>query len=257
MLITGCGDATSGGGPSTFTPPNAPSPPSADERDRAIAVLDSMKRTVFDSAFVHLRDYAFTRSVRTERIDSNDGVSAFRERTLRYRPNGDASPFQITLVDSDSSGSFDASVLGRFGPSPDPSGVPVDLASEAFPDDPPYLSARKREAFQYNVRSDTYEGAPALIVTVQARESGTGPDQVARYAELTVHGDSYELLAAHTVYTERTLLYGQDTVFHITLARTENDTWLPKETRFRAILDMVLRDPFHVRTESTYTDVRS
>lgn len=266
--LTGCGRATSGGGPSPFTPSDLPPSPSEENRARAIALLDSMQRTTFDSAFVRLQNLAFTRTVRTERLRPGTTVDApgaptdpaqvraFREREITYRPAGSTSPnggpFEVQVTRADSSGSFDASVLGRFAPTSDPTGVPTNLATQAFPDDPAYLSEKKHEAFQYAVRSATYDGVPAHVVTITVRPKDTGTEPSARYARLTLHRDTYQLLAVHTVYTERTLLYGQDTVFAISLRRGPGDAWVPRETHFRALLKMILRDPFDIRTTSTY-----
>jgi hypothetical protein len=254
VLLTGCGEATSGGGPSAFTPENLPASAGEEERARAIELLDKMQRTTFDSAFVQLQNYAFTRTVRTERRNGPAGPEAFRERTLTYTPDKNTT-FRVASIRADSSGSFDASVLGRFAPSSNPDGIPTNLATQAFPEDPPYLAERKREAFQYNVRSDTYEGAPVNVVIVQARNGESGPEQSARFAELTLHRDTHQLLAAHTVYTERTLLYAQDTVFRILLHPAGGETWLPRETEFRALLDMILRDPLEIATRSTYSEL--
>lgn len=266
--LTGCGRATSGGGPSPFTPSDVPPSPSEENRARATALLDSMQRTAFDSAFVRLQDLAFTRTVRTERLRPGTApaspgapadpaqVEAFREREIAYRPAAnpatDGTPLEGQVMRADSSGSFDASVLGRFAPASDPTSVPTNLATQAFPDDPAYLSEKKREAFQYTVRSSTYDGVPVHVVTVTARAKDTGTEPSARYARLTLHRDTYQLLAAHTVYTDRTLLYGQDTVFAISLRRGPGDAWVPHETHFRALLKMILRDPFDIRTTSTY-----
>jgi len=255
------------GGASPLAPETRPAEADANEREAAIERLRQMRRTVFDTAFTQLGRYAFTRSVRTEKRASDETVAAFRERTLQYRPQSsrpaagsgaasDTPGFDITTVDADSSGAFDASVLGQFAPAAEPGMLPVNLGTQAFPDDPPYLSSRKQEAFQFNLRDDTFENAPVQVVTVQARKTPLGQDQTARFAELVLHRDTNELLAARAVYAVRTLVYAQDTRFEMTLTRGPDDTWVPASTSFRAILDMLFRDPVDLSTTASYTDVR-
>lgn len=262
LLLTGCGGSTSAGGPSPLEPDTMPDVPSEEIRAETIALLDSMTRTAFDSAFVELGKRPFNRITRTERLDSAGSVLAFREQTLRYertRPasssaaSSSASPeYEVSVIRSDSSGNFDAAVLGRFAPTSEDGQPPSNLALQAFPDDPAYLSARKREAFHYTHRDATYEGEPVHVVTIWAKPGEGGTEQSARFAELTVHRTTNELFAAETVYAERTMLYRQDTRFEIRLREGASGVWLPGETSFRATLDMLLRDARHFRTTSTY-----
>ena len=262
-LLVGCGEATSMGGPSPLAPETRPAAGDENEREAAIERLRQMQRTAFDTAFTELGRYAFTRSVRTEKRASDETVAAFRQRTLQYRPQQPrpasvpgTPTFDITPVDADSSGAFDASVLGQFAPAAEPGMLPVNLGAQAFPDDPPYLTSRKQEAFQFTLCDDTFENAPVQVVTVQARTTPLGQDQTARYAELVIHRDTNELLAARAVYAVRTLVYAQDTRFEMTLTRGPDDTWIPASTSFRAILDMLFRDPIDLSTTASYTDVR-
>lgn len=260
LLLTGCGDSTSAGGSSPLEPGTLPDVPTEEVRAETITLLDSMKRTTFDSAFVYLGTQSFNQTTRTERLDASESVRAFREQTLRYdvtnrvpTTSTASDRYKVSVVRSDSSGTFDASVLGRFAPTVEPDQPPSNLAIEAFPDDPAYLSARKREAFHYTYRDATYDGEPAHVVTIWAKPGDGGMEQSARFAELTLHRDSNELLAAQTVYTERTMLYRQDTRFEIRLREGSGGVWLPHETAFRATLDMLLRDARHFQTTSTYT----
>ncbi len=261
LVLTGCGGSTSAGGPSPLEPNTVPGVPSEEIRVETIALLDSMNRSAFDSAFVELGKRPFNRTVRTERLDSTGSVLAFREQTLRYdlpqaqpaSSSNEPTPYEVTVIRSDSSGNFDAAVLGRFSPTSEEGQPPSNLAVQAFPKDPAYLSTRKREAFHYTHRDETYEGEPVHVVTIWAKRGEGGTEQSARFAELTVHRVSNELLVAQTVYAERTMLYRQDTRFEVRLRDGPGGVWLPGETTFRATLDMLLRDARHFRTTSTYT----
>jgi len=264
LVLVGCGGSTSAGGPSPLEPDTVPDAPSEELRAETINLLDSMTRSAFDSAFVELGKRPFNRTVRTERLDSTGSVLAFREQTLRYDlpqaqsasssvEPAESARYEVSVLRSDSSGTFDAAVLGRFAPTAEEGQPPSNLAVQAFPDDPAYLAARKRAAFHYTHRDATYEGEPVHVVTIWAKSREGGTEQSARFAELTVHRTSKELLATRTVYAERTMLYRQDTRFEIRLQEGPNGIWLPGETAFRATLDMLLRDARHFRTTSTYT----
>jgi len=255
--LAGCGGSTSAGGPSPLELDTLPDVPSAELRAETITLLDSMKRTTFDSAFVQLGTQSFNQTTRTERLDASESVRAFREQTFRYDLTNKAptasNRYEVSVVRSDSSGTFDASILGRFAPTVEPDQPPSNLATEAFPDDPAYLSARKQEAFHYTHSDATYDGEPVHVVTIWAKPGDGSMEQSTRFAELTLHRDSNELLAARTVHAERTMLYRQDTRFEIRLREGPGGVWLPHKTAFRATLDMLLRDARHFQTTSTYT----
>jgi hypothetical protein len=233
---------------SPFAPPTSIGEPSEAERDSAIRLLSSMQRAVFDSAFVRLDDRAFTRTVRTEKLDSTDTPVARREQTVRYRADG--GPGEL-VSSSDSGQGFDRSSFASLLPSSSPTDRPVNLAAQAFPEKPAYLSARTREAFRYRVESSTYRGTPVSVVRVQAREGGMGREQSVRFAELTIARDSRELLAATAVRAEHVLLFQEDSRLVVRL-RPADTTWLPAQTTFHAHVDVPFREPVRVRTRSAF-----
>jgi hypothetical protein len=274
-LLAGCGDATSIGGPSAFTPPDTLDAPTQAEREAAITALESMKRSTFDSAFVRLADYRFRRTLRTERLQpGSDSVLAFYDRTFRYAPartsrasseassgtssgtSSSAPPSpRAERIAADSSGSFDASFLADFAPASAPGSLPYDLTTYAFPDDPAYLAQKTRSSFTYRLQRDTLEGVPVQIVEVRALGDGQGAEQSVRYARLTLHDATRQLLAAEAVRTERVLLFSEDSHFSLRLQQTPNGQWVPAATRLRARVDVPFRDPQEFRSVSTYTNV--
>lgn len=271
-LLAGCGDGTSIGSPSAFTPADTLDAPTPSEREAAIATLESMKRSTFDTAFVRLADYRFRRTLRTERLQpGSDSVLAFYDRTFRYTPSrtsrassrsapddsSSASPPtpRAERIAADSSGSFDASFLADFAPASAPGSLPYDLTTYAFPDDPAYLAQKTRSSFTYRLRRDSLQGVPVRIVEVRARNDGQGAEQSVRYARLTLHDATRQLLAAEAVRTERVLLFSEDSHFSLRLQRAPDGQWIPAATRLRARVDVPFRDPQEFRSVSTYTNV--
>jgi hypothetical protein len=235
---------------SPFAPAASIGEPSSVERDSALSVLASMRRTAFDSAFDRLSEYAHTRRTRTVQIGASGEPTARRSQTVRYEAGGTSG---TVVSQADSGGAFEAGPFDAFVSTPDPTAPLSNLAQQAFPDNPAYLSARTREAFRYRVRDDAYRGEPVSVVTVQARASGEGREQSVRYAELTIHRDTGELLAARTVRAERILLFSEDSRLVVRLRLGPDGTWLPHESRFHARVDVPFRAPQEFRTVSTYT----
>jgi hypothetical protein len=235
--------------PAVFAPARSIGDPEAAERDSALAVLTSMQRAVFDSAFVRLADRSYTRRLRTEQIDPATGTTtARREQTVR-RDEGTGAATVVATADSGAA--FKSGPLDTFVPASDPTEVPQNLAESAFPDDPAYLSERTRESFRYRLRPATVDGRSAWTIRIQARPE-QGADQSIRYAELIVLRDSRELVAASTIRSENVLLFREESRMAIRLQPESDGTWLPAETRFHARIDIPFREPLEFRTVSTY-----
>lgn len=243
--LVGCRGATSTGGTSEFAPRDTLATPSSAERDSALALLQRMERTVFDSAFVRLEGRGFTRRVRTEQLAPGGSIRAWRERVLRYPPAGPAS-----MVDTDSMGTFESGIDALSRES-DPTARPGNLATSAFPDKPAYLTARTQEAFAYHLLDDTLGTQPVRTVVVRPRDTPTGQEQSLRYTRLHIHPATNQLLAAYAVRAERVLLFREDSQLYVRL-RPVNGTWLPHVTRFRARVDIPFRSPQQFRTTSDY-----
>jgi hypothetical protein len=248
--LVGCGDDASREA-ALFAPSDRPDPPPPAERDSALALLGRMQRTAFDSAFAHLDRYGFLREMRTEQQDPSGGVTAWRTRTLRYPSDGTAP----AVVRGDSMGTVSSSLLAPFtssGPEP----RPTNVATYAFPDDPAYLSDRTQGAFHYGLAPPTsVDGQAARVVEIHPKPTPDGRDQVIRFARLTLARGTNELLAAHTVRSERVLLFAENSEFVLRLQRSpDRQTWVPAATRFQARVDVPFRSPRRFQTESTYSE---
>lgn len=247
------GCASSSDGPAApFLPSDTISVAETD-RDSALAVLTSMERTAFDSAFAALGAYSTTREVRTEQLTPAGSVSATRTLTVRYPP----APARGTIRTRDSSGTFQqGGILSSLASRGDPTARPENVAPQALSDPPAYVAPRTREAFRYALHTDTGPGGrPAEVVRVQARSNGPGRDQGVRFARLTLLRDTHELIALTVVRAERSLLFWEDSRLTVRLRPAPDDAaWLPTLVRFRARVDVPFRAPRQFHTVSRYTE---
>lgn len=225
---------------------------SAVDRDSALAVLSSMRRTAFDSAFVDLDEHAFTRYVRTEQLDPAGRATAVRSYELRY-PAGIGSG---TIQRRDSVGTFrSGGILGGVAPDRNPTERPANLTAQMLPDQPAYVEPRTREAFRYALQSDTLlDGTPVYVLEATARNYGTGRDQGVRYARLRIDRASRELIGLTMVRADAVLLFGENSRFtvHLRPATDDSQTWVPYLTRVRASVTVPFRAPRQFRTVSAF-----
>lgn len=247
LLLGGTGCTSSSGGESPFMPSDTIT--SSVGRDSALAVLTSMRRTAFDSAFVRLSNYAVTRSVRTEQLTPAGATTAVRSYEIRYAPGAERG----TIERRDSSGTFrEGGLFGRVAPESDPAARPENVAAQMLPDQPAFVEPRTREAFRYALRATTVRGTPVYTLEATARARGTGQDQAVRYARLRIHRPSRQLIGLTLVRDEEVLLFGEDSRMRLGLQRTAGGAWVPRESRVRAVLRVPFRTPRHFRTVSAF-----
>jgi hypothetical protein len=273
--LAACGEppgveSIAGGRASPFVPAGAPTPdtaaatgeappPSSPARDSALAVLERMDRTALDSSFARLRDRAYVRHTRLDRLGPGGAVRAWRTRTLRYAPEAGAAPDRVAAdrVAADSAGAPGRAPLSGLASSANPQARLENPVPYALPDQPAYLSPRTREAFAYRLTADTLGFGPGRsavavqVVEVRARP-GAGDDQSIRYARLVVTRADRALVAASVVRAERTLFFREDSRFSLLLRPGPAGAWLPGLTRFRARVDVPFRAPRQFRTASAY-----
>jgi len=223
------------------------------QRDSALAVLESMKRTHFDSAFVRLRDYDFMRSAQTEQLGPSGDVAAARLRVIRYL--GD----EVNAQTLSSRGSFDEGTLDLFGTSGTPTRDHSNVATAAFPNDPAYVSARGREAFAYQFDESTLpNGEPSLVMQIRARDTEEGRTQPIRYARLVMNEETRELLAAETIRYRESLLYDEDSYVRVFLrpAPRDENVWLPQAFDAHTRVSIPFQSAREYRTQSRYEQYR-
>lgn len=223
-------------------------------RDSVLAVLARMDRTAFDSAFADLTEYAVTRHVRTEQLDTTGATTAYHTLTLRYPPGTQTG----TVQRADSGGSFqDGGMLSGITPAQQRTERPTNLAAQTLPDQPAYVAPRTQEAYRYALRRDSLlDGTPVFVVEAKARSDERGMDQDLRYARLTIARGSHALVGLTTIRRSRILLFRENSQITIRLRRPPEDgspaAWVPHLTRFRAVVDVPFRAPRQFRTVSAY-----
>jgi len=244
----GCTTPTSGEGDPPFL--SADTASRAVPRDSTLAVLTSMKRAAFDSAFATLDDYAVTRHLRTDRLTPSGTTVAVRAYTVRYPPGTDPGH----ILEGDSSGTFRHGGLlsGTLSTGP-PSQRPSNVAALALSDQPAYLAPRTRDAYEYILRADSLrDGTPTHVVTARARAAGTGQDQGVRYARLELERATRNLIGLTVVRAEQALLFSENSRLTLQLRRAPDGAWVPGVSRFRAMVDAPFRTPRQFRTVSAY-----
>lgn len=257
LLLLGSGLWAAGcqSSPERPTPPFAPTDTivSAVDRDSALAVLSSMERSAFDSAYAALSDYTVTRYVRTEQLDSTGTTTALASYVLRYPPG----PERGVIQRSDTAGTFrGGGLLGRAAPDRRPTDRPANVAEQILPDQPTYVEPRTREAYRYALRADTLpDGSAAYILEARARTGGTGQDQSIRHARLLIDRASHQLIGLTTVRADPGLLFSEHSRLHLRL-RPRADTWIPDISRVRAVLNVPFRAPRQFRTVSAFYQYR-
>lgn len=219
-------------------------------RDSVLALLTSMDRTAFDSAFARLDEYRVTRHVHTEQLDTIGRTTAYRTLTLRYPAGAEAG----TVQRADSAGSFrTGGLFSGITPAQQRTSRPTDLAAQALPDDPPYLAPRTREAYRYALRQDSLlGGTPTYVVEAKARSEGRGAEQSVRYARLTLDRASRELVGLTTVRASRVLLFRESSRLTVRLRPAPDGVWVPHLTRVRAVVKVPFRAPRQFRTVSAF-----
>ncbi len=247
LWAAGCQSAPDRSAPA-FAPPDTLV--SAVDRDSALSVLSSMRRTAFDSAYAALHDVSVTRFVRTEQLDSTGTITALRSHVVRYAPGTERG----TLRQSDSAGTFrDGGLLGRAAPDRRPTDRPANVAEQILPDQPAYIEPRTREGFRYALQADTLlDGRPIYVLEARARDEGTGKDQSIRHARLLITRASRELIGLTTVRADPGLLFSEHSRLHLRL-RPLDTTWVPDLTRVRATLNVPFRAPRQFRTVSAFS----
>lgn len=225
----------------------------AEEREAALAVLDSLQLTVIRASFDRLDDYAFTQRLRIERLGADGGATAFREQVRRFPPP-DSAQRPIALR-ADSSGAFDGGWLGNLLPAT--GDTLINRAQYVLPDDAAYLAPRTREAFRYRLRPDTSLGSRTVrVVEIRAQPGETGADRAIRHARLFVEPDTYELVGLYLVRADASLLFREDSRSAVYLQPAADGSWIPATTQLEARLKIPFRAAEHIALDVSFDAFR-
>ena len=241
-LLAGCGQAT---------PPDGASGLDDDDRGAALELLAAADTSALRQAFSRLHDYAFTRRLRTEQY-GQDTVIAFAERVLRYAA-GDTNGHVVRVQAADTSGAFHFGLLGTFVGDDAPSPHLTDPIPNLLPDEPAYASARNRDAYRYQLLSDTLlDGRTVQRLDIQARP-GEGDAQTLRYARLYIDRATRVLVALYLEQARNTVLFREQSHLYAQVRYTDG-TWLPAQTRVWTQINTLFSPARQFQTSSSYDD---
>ena len=215
--------------------------------DAVVERLEALDFALVDSAFAALPRHPLERIRRTDVFTPNGALRG--QQTETWHHPLDASP---TRVSHEEWGTLPERRLGGFAPEGDPSQLPQNRLRDAYPEDPPFLEARKRSAYHYGMRHDTL--APTLPVErieIVARDTEDGRGLTLPYARVDVLPGTNKVVGTYVVRAERALLYEEDSFFVITLQPRPTGAWLPHTMRFRTRLTVPLRSPESVQSVTT------
>jgi len=224
-----------------------------DERQAALAVLDSLQQNTLPAAFDRLARYAFTHRVEAVQRTPDGAVTARRTAVRRFPPPDSAQ--RPLRVRADSSGSFEGSWL--YALAPEGEDDLVNRAQYVLPDDPAYLEPRTREAFRYRLGPDTaFGGRTVHVVEIRAQPGALGADRAIRHARLFVEPATYELVGLYLVRAETSLLFREDSRTLTHLRPAPDGGWVPAVTRLDARLDMPLQAAPLFRLDASFAAYR-
>lgn len=208
--------------------------------DDAWSVIETMQRDAMQRAWKQLSERSMMRLVRTS---SQEAAASHR---VRYEAG------RGTIVESDSSSRIGAnSALARFA-DPDPLALP-EASAVLFSDDPPFLSARNREAYDYRLASDTlWLGHRTRHVTVRARPE-TGARQSIRAVDLYVDAETDQLVGFYIVRADRAWLLDERSR-HFVRLRPVGSAWQPYLLDVSVQTKLPLQAERRARTTSVFYD---
>ncbi|MDZ4700310.1 MAG: hypothetical protein SH809_11435 [Rhodothermales bacterium] len=223
------------------------------ERDSVLTAFASADTEPIRRAFQQLALAEFTRYFRTEQLDKNEYLVAFRERTVRH--SGLPGSRRFDLVEEDSSGMFEFGFFEQFVSANVETQDPRDLAEYLLLADPPYLMPQNYEAYFYRMKPDSLMGdGLARVFEVRARpESGDGKN--IRRVRLFVDSASNALVAIQLDRIDLALFFREESRFFVHIQNTEAG-WVPLTTRFESLIVMPFRPPQLFRTVAAYSDVK-
>ena len=213
-----------------------------------------MDETGIRAAFEGLANHAHAQRTRTAQFDDGGALLASSEREVRYDEEG------AHEMRSESSGTFDFGYMRRFA-SPDDDTWEGALTAPDFPDhiilnDPPYASARNREAWRYEFAPDSMLSAgPVRVVRITARP-GFAASRSIRRVQLYLDRNSDRLAGLYMERTHAALWFREESAFFLSAAPLASGAWLPDRTRFETRIKLLFRPAQRFTSEAEYYGFR-
>ena len=222
-------------------------------RDSVLVTIESVNTDPFMDAFENLKQYDYTRYIRTEQFDDNDFMVAFTERSVRYE--GISPQRRFTVLSSDSSGAYDFGYFRRFVSENVDEQDPEDLTPFLFPEKPSYLSSRNFEAYSYAFEEDSL----MLNITAQVLEINALPEEGdgknIRKARYFIDPDTNELIAFQLERIDLAVFFREESNFFMHIQKTQEGEFVPYNTRFETRIIVPFRDPQRFRTVASYVQL--
>ena len=219
-------------------------------RDSVLTIAESVNKEAFTSSFDILKQYDYTRYIRTEQFDDTDFMVAFTERSVRYE--GPPQERTYSILSSDSTGTYDFGYFRRFVSENVEEQDPEDLTPYLLPKDPAYLSERNLEAYSYEFKEDSL----MLNITAQVLEVKAlpveGDGKNIRTARYYIDPNVDELIAFELERIDLALFFREESTFFMHIQKTIHGDYIPYNTRFETKIIVPFRDPQRYRTVATY-----
>lgn len=223
-------------------PAETPALQSETERAPALSALAAARPDGLTNAFATVSTYAHTRRSRTE-TRSHDQIAAVGQ-TLRMHGLDDAMPPDILALDTLGAAPAD---MTEYPLPPDLTHIP----SHVLPDDPPYLSARFHENYQYRLLPDTLLwDRPTQVIDISASDAS----QSITHARYFVDQQTSNIVAISVERTENTLFFVEASRFYVSLRPGPGREWVPHHMRFVSRLKLPLHPVHTIRTATTFYD---
>ena len=224
-----------------------------EDREKVLSLLTKLDKEPIFGAYSNLISTNYTRYQRTEQFDDLNYLVAFREQVIRHE--GPESDRRYRRLDSDSSGAFDFGFFKSFVSVNAPNQDPSDLTPFVLPEDPPYLSPRNVDAYLFRFKSDTLMwNRRAAVLEVRALpEVGDGLN--IRRVRMYVDRQENILMGVQLERIDLALLFREESSYFIHIQPTEDDNWVPHNTRFETRIIMPFKPPQLYRTVSTYYNI--
>lgn len=224
------------------------------ERDSVLALVRQANSNTFKQAFTDLKQYNYTRYSRTDQLDGENFLVAFRERTVSHA--GPVDGRQFTILAADSTGSYDFGFFRQFVSATVEDQDPEDLTPYLFPEDPSYLSERNFEAYLYRFRNDTLMlNTSAKVAEIRARPVD-GDGKNIRRARFYFDQGSGRFIAFELERIDLALFFREESRFFVHLQEAPDGNLVPYNTRFQTEITMPFKLPQQFRTVATYSDVK-
>lgn len=207
---------------------------SPEEREEALALAEAADRASLEAAFDRLSRHPHTLRERLHQFDADGRVNAYRRRTV------DVDGPERETVFAEQEGTFDFGAFGRFVSFEDMDRLPENPVPFLLPEDPPYLTARGREAYRFALAPDTTIGGRAVRVVRVDALPDEGDDQAVRGARLFVDSATGDLVGVILRRASQNVLFGEQSTLELMLAPGPGGGWLPRTTDYRVAVRAAL-----------------